>query len=181
MNLETRNVKRKIGGKRSLGLFWKSVIYVIHGMTALSGVTLFLMVAVICSDVLLRVAGYPVKGSYDVVRICGVISMACALPLTTAMKGHIAIEYFFRKLNRRGRLIVDSVMRVLSIAAFACATMGCITYGQRLLATGEVTATVEIPIFWVPWVMAAAFAVTTVVVVFHLLYPGRNMMKGVAS
>jgi hypothetical protein len=42
-----------------------------------------------------------------------------------------------------------------------------------------VTSTIEIPIFWVPWVMAVAFGVTVLVVVFHLLYPGRDMMKRV--
>lgn len=164
--------------KKPLGLFWKSVVYVIHLMTAISGAGLFLMMAVTCCDVVLRVVGFPVKGSYDVVRICGVLSMACALPLTTAMKGHIAIEYFFQKLNHTGRLIVDSVMRVVSIIAFALAAVASVNYGQRLLANGEVTATIEIPVFWVPWVMAVAFAVTTFVVVFHLLYPGREMMKG---
>jgi TRAP-type C4-dicarboxylate transport system permease small subunit len=163
--------------KKPLGLFWRGVVTVIHGMTALAGVGLFLMMAVTCGDVVLRVTGFPVKGAYDVVRICGVIAMACALPLTTAMKGHIAIEYFFQKLNRAGRLVVDSVMRLVMIAAFCLAAIACVACGQRLLANGEVTATVEIPIFWVPWVMAVAFGVTAVVVVFHLLYPGRDMMK----
>ena len=139
------------------------------------------MMAVTCCDVALRATGFPVKGAYDVVRICGVLTMACALPLTTAMKGHIAIEYFFQKLNRLGRLIVDSVMRIISIAAFSFAAIACIACGQRLLAAGEVTSTIEIPIFWVPWVMAVAFGVTAIVVVFHLIYPGRDMMKtGVA-
>jgi TRAP-type C4-dicarboxylate transport system permease small subunit len=167
--------------KKPLGLFWKSVVYVIYVMTAISGAGLFLMMAVTCCDVVLRATGFPVKGSYDVVRICGVITMACALPLTTAMKGHIAIEYFFQKLNRLGRLIVDSIMRLVSIGAFSCAAVACISCGQRLLAAGEVTSTIEIPIFWVPWVMAVAFGVTAIVVVFHLIYPGRDMMKiGVA-
>lgn len=157
------------------------MVYVIYVMTAISGAALFLMMAVTCCDVALRATGFPVKGAYDVVRICGVLTMACALPLTTAMKGHIAIEYFFQKLNRVGRLVVDSVMRIISIVAFSLATVACISCGQRLLAAGEVTSTIEIPIFWVPWLMAVAFGVTAIVVVFHLVYPGREMMKiGVA-
>ena len=174
-------MKLETGVKKPLGLFWKSVVYVIYVMTAISGAGLFLMMAVTCCDVALRATGFPVKGAYDVVRICGVITMACALPLTTAMKGHIAIEYFFQKLNRLGRLIVDSIMRLVSIAAFSCATIACISCGQRLLAAGEVTSTIEIPIFWVPWVMAVAFAVTAIVVVFHLIYPGQDMMRRVTQ
>jgi hypothetical protein len=40
-----------------------------------------------------------------------------------------------------------------------------------------VTDTIELPIFWVPWLMAVSFAVTAVVVVFHLIYPGREMVR----
>ena len=135
------------------------------------------MIVVICGDVVLRLAGHPVKGAYDIVRIAGALTIACSLPLTTAMKGHVAIEYFFQKLNRTGRIVVDSLMRLLVIAAFVLATIECVGYGLRFLRNGEVTGTIELPVFWVPWVMAVAFGVTALVVVFHLVYPGREMVK----
>jgi len=148
-----------------------------YGMTAVSCAGLALMMLTTGADVLFRQVGWPLKGAYDIVRICGAITIACALPLTTALKGHIAIEYFFQKLSRGWRVVVDSVMRLVMIVVFALATFECVGYGLRFLRNGEVTATIELPIFWVPWVMAAAFAVTTFVVVFHLLYPGRGLIK----
>jgi TRAP-type C4-dicarboxylate transport system permease small subunit len=146
-------------------------------MTALSCLGLVAMMAVICGDVALRLAGHPVKGAYDVVRVAGAVTIACALPITTAMKGHVAIEYFFQKLGRPWRVAVDSVMRLLTIGAFLLAAYECVGYGQRFLKNGQVTDTIELPIFWVPWLMAASFAVTALVVVFHLVYPGREMVK----
>lgn len=149
----------------------------VYGMTVVSCVGLCAMVVVTCLDVLLRTLGHSVKGAYDVVRICGSLTIVCALPLTTAMKGHVAIEYFFQKLNRAGRVIVDSLMRLIMIVVFLLAAYECVGYGQRFLKNGEVTSTIELPVFWVPWVMAAAFFVATLVVVFHLFFPGREMIK----
>jgi TRAP-type C4-dicarboxylate transport system permease small subunit len=163
--------------QKPLPPFWRGIIWLIYGMTAISCVGLALMMLVTGADVLMRQVWHPLKGAYDIVRICGVITIACALPLTTALKGHIAIEFFFQKLSRFWRVAVDSVMRVTMIAVFALAAVECVGFGQRLLRSGEVTATIEIPMFWVPWVMAVSFAVTAVIVVFHLIYPGRGMMK----
>jgi TRAP-type C4-dicarboxylate transport system permease small subunit len=163
--------------KKPLGPFWHSVVGLVWGMTFISGAALIGMMAIICVDVLLRTTGHPVKGAYDVVRVAGAITIACSLPLTTAMKGHVAIEYFFQKLNRLGRVAEDSVMRLLTIGVFLFAAYECVGYGNRFLRNGEVTSTIELPVFWVPWLMAAAFGVTALVVVFHLVYPGREMVK----
>jgi len=146
-------------------------------MTAISCIGLATMMVVICADVALRTAGHPLVGMYDIVRVAGAITIACALPLTTAMKGHVAIEYFFQKLNRRWRVGVDSAMRVMTIGAFLLAAYECLGYGMRFLKNGQVTDTIEMPIFWVPWLMAVSFGVTALVVVFHLVYPGREMVK----
>lgn len=163
--------------KKPLGPFWTAVVWLGRAMTALSCAGLLAMIVVVCGDVVLRGIGHPVKGAYDIVRVAGALTVACSLPLTTALKGHVAIEYFFQKLNRTGRLAVDSVMRLLMVLMFGFAAYACVGYGLRFLRNGEVTATIELPIFWVPWVMAASFGVTALVVVFHLMCPGRELMK----
>jgi TRAP-type C4-dicarboxylate transport system permease small subunit len=93
------------------------------------------------------------------------------------MKGHVAIEYFFQRLNRRWRIAVDSLMRLLMIGGFLLAAVESVGYGVRFLKSGQVTDTIEMPIFWVPWLMAVSFAVTALVVVFHLVYPGRELVR----
>lgn len=160
-----------------LGPFWRAVVWLGRGMTIIACLGLAAMIVVVCGDVTLRILGHPVKGAYDLVRVAGAISIACSLPITTAMKGHVAIEYFFQKLSRPWRIAVDSVMRLLMIGAFLLAAYECVGYGVRFLKNSQVTDTIEMPIFWVPWLMAVSFAVTALVVVFHLVYPGREMVK----
>lgn len=163
--------------REGLGLFWQTVVWLCYGMTAISCAGLFTMTVVVCVDVVLRAVGCPVMGVYDIVRVAGAVTMACALPLTTAMKGHVAVEFFFRKLNQRWQLAVDSVMRVLMIGAFSMASYACVGYGFRFLQNRQVTDTIQIPIFWVPWLTAASLGVTALVVVFHLVFPGREMIR----
>ena len=163
--------------RKPLGPFWRAVVWLGAAMTAISGIGLVAMIVVTCADVALRVCGAPVKGAYDVVRVAGAVTIACALPVTTAMKGHVAIEYFFQRLNRGWRLAVDSVMRLVMIGGFLFAAYGSVMYGLRFLRNGQVTDTIAMPIFWVPWLMAVSFGVTALVVVFHLVYPGRELVR----
>lgn len=144
---------------------------------ALAGAGVLAMVAVTCIDVVLRQFGRPLVGAYDLVRIAGGLTLAFALPVTTAVKGHVAIEYFFHKLHRRGRIAVDSLMRLLQGGAFLVAARECARHGQKLLRSGEVTPTLQWPTFWVLWILAGACVLTALVTLFHLMQPGRELIR----
>ncbi len=149
----------------------------VKGLTAVSCLGLAAMVLVTCGDVLLRALHIPTKGAYDLIKLCGAVTVSCAVPLTTAMKGHVAIEYFFHKLSPRGRVVVDSLMRSIIVIGFALASWSSFAYGLSFLRNSEVTSTVEIPVFWVPMLMSFAFVVTSLVVLFHIFYPGRELVQ----
>lgn len=150
---------------------------VVMAMAAMSGVAVIAMVLVTCVDVAWRISGHALTGAYDVVRIAGVIAIACALPYTTAVKGHVAIEFFFQKMRRTGRIVVDSMCRVLVGCFFGLLTWQCVAYGNKLKGTGEVSLTLQIPMFWVAYVIAACCAVTVLVKIYNLSHPGREMIK----
>ena len=161
----------------ALNRFWSGVVVLVKVLTAVSCLGLAVMIVITCGDVILRVLRIPTKGAYDLIKLCGAVTVSCAVPLTTAMKGHVAIEYFFHKLNRRGRVVIDAMMRIIMFAGFACAAWASFGYGLSFLKHSEVTSTVEIPVFWVPWLMAISFAVTSLVVLFQMFYPGRDMVQ----
>ena len=99
---------------------------------AVAGVGLLTMVTVTCVDVVLRKLGHPLPGAYDIVKVAAGVTMACALPYTTAIKGHVAVEYFYHRLGRRGRVMADTLIRLLSMALFSLSTWQLIAYGARL-------------------------------------------------
>jgi len=151
----------------------------VYALALVSAASVLAMIGVICADVVLRLPfiNKPFVGSYDIVRIAGALALAAALPYTTAVKGHVAIEYFFHKLNRTNRMVVDSVMRLLSIAMFVFLGGRSILYGMELYRSKQVTQTLQWPIFWLPMVIGVCCFVVALVVVHHLVYPRREMIK----
>ncbi len=142
-----------------------------------AGLAVALMVVVTCVDVVGRRFGYPLTGAYDLVEILGAITIAGALPYTTACKGHVAIELFLQKLPRRGRIILDGFVRIVSILMFAFLTWRFIEYGAELKASGQVTLTLRWPIFWLPYWIAFCSGVMILVILYQLVRPGKELMK----
>ena len=148
-----------------------------HAMAAVGGLAVAGIIAVTVVDVVGRQFGHSVKGAYDLVRVLGAIAMGCALPITKAVKGHIAIEYFFQKMGRRGRAATDTAMRLVLLALFGLLAWHFALQGRNFLESGEVTTTLHMPMFWVPWLVAGACLVTAGVTLWHLLHPGRSMVR----
>ena len=145
----------------------------------ISGAGLFVMIGIICADVVLRlpIINKPFMGAYDIVRIAGAITLAAALPYTTAVKGHVAIEYFFHKLGHTSRIVVDSVMRLLSMILFGFLGWRSIEYGLEMYKNNQVSQTLQIPLFWLPWAIGFCCFASLLVIGYQLACPQQEMMK----
>ena len=142
-----------------------------------AGVGLLTMMAVTCLDVVMRKLGHPLPGAYDMVKMAAGVTIACALPYTTAIKGHVAVEYFYHRLGRRGRVVADTLIRLAIMAMFSLFTWELIAYGTKLRSSGEVSMTLQLPVYWVPYVMAFSCAQVVLVTLWHLLHPGKPLIK----
>lgn len=143
----------------------------------IAGISILLMMTVTVADVILRIFGIGITGAYDLVRACGVIAVACALPYVTAVKGHIAIEYFYHKCGKAGRIVLDTLFRVSALVLFGILTVQTFRHGLSLLQTGEVLPTLGMPVFWIPLVISLNSVLMMVVFVYHLLHPGKEYIK----
>jgi len=144
---------------------------------SVAGAGLLTMMTVTCVDVVTRKLGHPLPGAYDLVKLAAAVTMACALPYTTAVKGHVAVEYFYHKLGRRGRVVADTLIRLPIMAMFSLFAWQLVSYGAKLRASGEVSMTLQLPVFWVPLVMAFCCAQVVLVTSWHLLHPGKTLIK----
>ena len=151
--------------------------WVVLGLAGVAGLSFLAMMGITCADIVARRFGGSVSGAVDLVELCGAVGIACALPYTTAVKGHIAVEFFFHKLNRAGRVGVDAVLRTVSIAAFSVLAWRCVEKGVDLQRSGDATMTLRVPIFWVWHAMAFCLALMVLVILTNLLRPGRELIK----
>jgi TRAP-type C4-dicarboxylate transport system permease small subunit len=155
----------------------KSLRSMVRLTAGIAGVGLLSMMTVTCLDVILRKLGHPLPGAYDLVKVAAGLTIACALPYTTAVKGHVAVEFFYHKLGRGGRVAADTLIRLPIMALFSLFTWQLISYGAKLRRSGEVSMTLQLPVFWVPYVMAFSCALVVLVTLYHLLHPGKALLK----
>ena len=136
------------------------------------------MVVTTCLDVVLRkLHNAPLPGAFDIVTLAGAVCISCALPYTTAVKGHVSIELFFHKLPRRGRIIVDTSWRLLAIVLFVLMSRRCVLQGSSMYRSGEVTPTLQVPMFWTLHMLAFSCGLTTLVIIHNMLHPNRELIK----
>jgi TRAP-type C4-dicarboxylate transport system permease small subunit len=166
-----------LGSPRPLGSYHQVLRKLTLLLAYLAGAGLMVMMVVTSLDVILRVFRISVTGAYDIVRIAGTITIAAALPYTTAIKGHVAIEFFFHQLGRRGRIAVDTLMRLIDMTLFSALAWFAVRYGNSLKQSGEVSMTLQLPVFWVPYVLAGSCVLVVLITLYHLLYPGKEMIK----
>lgn len=149
----------------------------VMALAACAGLGVMTMMAVTTADIVLRALGRPLVGAFDIVRMAGGVTVACGLPYTTAVKGHVAVEFLFRRLGRRQRVMVDALARLAVMVLLAVLARRLAAFGFSLYASGQVTGTLQIPVFWLAYVLAASCAVTVLVVLHNLCHPGKETIK----
>lgn len=157
--------------------FFSAARRLILGLALVSGAAVLVMIGVTTADVILRIFGAGLYGAYDIIRMSGAVSAACALPYLTAVKGHIAIEFFYQKFSRRGRFILDTVFRLLTLGVFGFLIVRSVIYSGELRASGQVMQTLPVPIFWIPLLIGLMFGLVLIVTAFHILHPGKEMIR----
>ena len=150
---------------------------VVRVFLVLTNIGIMAMVLITCADILMRLLGHSIIGAYDMVRIAGTLAMACALPYTTAVKGHVAIEYFFQKLNLKGRNLVDRVLNLIGISFFSLLGYKSVRVGVDMKIRDEVTATLQVPIFWVLWIIALCCFLVALVIFYNFLQPRKELIR----
>lgn len=163
--------------EKIIELYGNVVRFFVYCLAVISSLSLLFIVVIVIADVTGRALGHGIKGSVDYVRLASAIVLGGALPYTTAVKGHIAIEFLFLRLSRSKRVIIDSISRIIMFVLFVCIVVFMVRYGISLYRSGEVTSTVQIPIFWIPFWLAICFFVTSLIKIYHLLRPGRELIK----
>ena len=160
-----------------IDLYHEGLRTLVRFLGAIAGAGLMTMVVVTTLDVVLRKFRISLPGAYDLVKIAGALTIAAALPYTTAIKGHVAIEYFFHRLGRRGRIGMDVLMRLGGMALFTLLAWGSVALGNSLRRSGEVSQTVQLPVFWVPYVLAASCVLVVLIKLYHVSHPGKPMLE----
>ncbi|MDY0269479.1 TRAP transporter small permease [Trichloromonas sp.] len=129
----------------------------------LAGAAIVAMMLLTCADVMLRLFGHPIPGTYELVSFFGAVAVAFAMAHTCVEKGHIAVSVLVQLLPRRGRETVDALTSALSLLLFALIAWRSVLYAEDLRRSGEVSLTLQLPFY--PFIHGIGLAAAAVCLV----------------
>lgn len=143
----------------------------------ISAGAVFAIMIIIVGDVTLRFFGIPVAGAFDLVGLLGAVAISFALAYTSIERGHIAVEFLFLKLPERGRYVMTAVNESVAAVFFGIVSWRTAVYALELRSGGEVSLTVQLPVY--PFVMGISIsaALLAAVLLFNFIKTVRWLIR----
>ena len=132
-------------------------------MRIIAAICLLGMALVTGADVLLRGAlNSPIFGSEEIVGILGIIVVGFSLPYAHYQKSHIGVEILVRRFSKKTRRTIKLVTDTATFGLMAIIAWRMFLYAQSQAESGEVSMNLELPEYWVIYVLAFGFLVYAV-------------------
>ncbi|HVN97847.1 MAG TPA: TRAP transporter small permease [Syntrophorhabdaceae bacterium] len=125
-----------------------------NAMNFVAGVALTVMMSLTVIDVLLRAASLPFVGTFEIVSLLMGIVVSFGIPQVSLDKGHVSMEFLTEKLSLRNKNLLNTFTRILCILLFAFIGYNMIKIGARFHASGEVSPTIMIPFYPLPYAVS---------------------------
>jgi TRAP-type C4-dicarboxylate transport system permease small subunit len=138
-------------------------------MEMVAGIALMLTMLLMVSDIIGRIFGCPVPGTYEIASLAGGLIIGLAMPATSRAKGHVSTDILLAKLSVKYQRILNVLTRFVSLTVFLLAGCGTIMMGIRLKAAGEVTAILALPFYYVAYAIGGAFFIQALVLFSEML------------
>jgi TRAP-type C4-dicarboxylate transport system permease small subunit len=130
-------------------------------------------VAFVVIDIIKRsVVGVPVPGVVEVVELIAAVILSMGIGYLTFVRGHVAVDILVMRLRPRVQVIIDLVARTIALGITILLTYGMVKLGIVYQASHWVTGRLWIPIYPFVYLVAAALALTCVVLI-------RDIVKAV--
>ena len=137
-------------------MFHKVIFLAADVLQRIAGLLLVGMMLLTCLDVVGNIFGRPLLGTEEMVSLMAAMLLAFVLPSAHMKKAHIGIDLLYARLSRRQRKINDLFIGCLSFFFFMLTAWQCFLYAGELKATGEVSATLELPLYFVLYAISMA-------------------------
>ena len=126
------------------------------------------------ADVILRIFGRPIPGTYELVGFLGTTVVSFALAFTSIEKGHIAVELLFEKFPQRVQLAIESFGNLIGALLFGVIAYQAVLYAMDLKNSGEVSATLQMPAYPFIYGIAAGCALLCLLLITECIKSFRR-------
>ena len=120
----------------------------------LAGLFLLAMITITGANIVSRLFGLPIRGTFELMGYFGAVVTAFALGYTQIKHGHIAVDIVVLRFSKSIQRILQAVNHLVCMAFFVMVAWQVAKYATTLWQTGEVTETLQI--IYYPFTYAVA-------------------------
>jgi len=143
-------------------------------MQGVSCVALTCLMLLTTIDVIGRTFGHPIIGTYELVGLGGAVVLGFAIPVTSWIRGHIAVDTFYRAFSKPVQNGFDVATRLISMVLFVLIGWNLFKLGYELHTAGEVTLTRHLPFYPVAYGLAICCFVQCVILLCDIVKIARG-------
>jgi TRAP-type C4-dicarboxylate transport system permease small subunit len=116
-------------------------------MNALGGVILVSMMLLTSADVILRLFGRPITGTYELIALAGAMVVAFAIPQSTRENANVTVDFLVEGRTAKVRDVMFVFTKALGIILFGLIAWYLFTKANTLYRDGFVTSTLKFPFY----------------------------------
>lgn len=102
------------------------------------------MILMTCANIISRLLGTPIKGTFELMGYFGAVATAFALGYTQIKKSHISVDILVNRFSAKTRIILNGINNIICSLFFGMAGWQVARWAATLRETGEVTETLRI-------------------------------------
>jgi TRAP-type C4-dicarboxylate transport system permease small subunit len=123
-------------------------------------------------DIVGRLFGMPIPGTYEIVSFSGGIVVGLAIPVASRAKAHVGVDLLLGIVPPRVRSVLEVFNRVVGIALIMLLAYSLTRIGNDLRTAGEVSPVIHVPFYPVAYGVTVALIIEVFVLVGDLLKKG---------
>lgn len=146
----------------------------------ISAAALIIMMLLTTLDVILRLFKSSVPGTYEIIGLLGSVVTSFSLGYTSVEKGHIAVDFLVMRFSPKVQTFIGAANAMIAAVLFGIITWQSLLYGIDLFNKGQVSPTIQMPIYPFVFGVAVGCGLLTLVLVvefMHLLRSFRDLLN----
>lgn len=156
-----------LGGRMKKSALILQKIIICLNTVAEAVLVLMMMLTVV--DVVLRAAGKPMTGTYELVATMGAMVIGLAIPKTSWDRGHVYVDFL---IENRAKAVKNAFFigtRLLGIVIFVLISWNLILKGIIFYDSGEVSLTLRMPFYPAAFALSLCFCVQSLSLIGDIL------------
>ncbi len=139
-------------------------------MDRIAGFCIVVMMLLIVSNIILRaVFKQPLVGTIDYVNILIALTIGLSIAYCAVQDGHIAIEFFIDKMPASVAAVIKSMVNLIAVIFWGFAAWYMMGFASSMNANGQVTATSQIPLSPVAYIITLGLMAICLVILSQLV------------